>query len=41
MSVDDLIRLSAAPAASVQVVLLELDLAGRLVRLGNGLVTAA
>ncbi|BBF92855.1 DNA-processing protein DprA [Blastochloris tepida] len=41
VSIDELIRLSAAPAAAVQVVLLELDLAGRLTRLGNGLVAAA
>ncbi|KAA5598985.1 DNA-processing protein DprA [Blastochloris sulfoviridis] len=41
VSIDDLIRLTAASAAAVQVVVLELDLAGRLTRLGNGLVTAA
>jgi DNA processing protein len=41
VSIDEMIRLSAAPAGAVQVVLLELDLAGRLTRLGNGLVAAA
>ncbi|CUU42100.1 hypothetical protein BVIRIDIS_11030 [Blastochloris viridis] len=41
VSIDDLVRLADAPAAAVRVVLLELDLAGRLVRQGNGLVAAA
>jgi DNA processing protein len=36
--IDDLIRLSGATAASVRVVLLELELAGRLERRGGGLV---
>lgn len=38
VSIDDLIRLSGAPAATVRVVLLELDLAGRLDRQRGGLV---
>jgi DNA processing protein len=38
VSIDDLIRLSSAAAATVRVVLLELELAGRLERLGGGLV---
>lgn len=36
--IDDLVRLSGCPAAEVQIVLLELDLAGRLDRPGPGLV---
>ena len=38
VSLDDLIRMSDAPAAVVRSVLLELELAGRLERLGGGLV---
>jgi DNA processing protein len=38
VSIDDVIRMSGASAATVRVVLLELDLAGRLVRHGGGLV---
>jgi DNA processing protein len=38
VSIDDVIRMSGASAATVRVVLLELDLAGRLVRRGGGLV---
>jgi DNA processing protein len=41
VSIDDLVRLTEASAAAVRVVLLELDLAGRLVRQGNGLVAVA
>jgi len=37
--IDDLIRLSGAPPAVVRMVLLELELAGRLERHGNGLVS--
>jgi DNA processing protein len=39
VAVDDLIRLSDSPASVVRVVLLELDLAGRLQRHGSGLVS--
>jgi DNA processing protein len=39
VAIDDLIRLSDAPASVVRVVLLELDLAGRLQRYGGGLVS--
>jgi len=39
VSVDDLVRLSGASPAHVRVVLLELDLAGRLRRHGSGLVS--
>ena len=39
VSIDDLIRLSGAAASTVRVVLLELELAGRLERHGGGLVT--
>ncbi|MBV9559263.1 MAG: DNA-protecting protein DprA [Bradyrhizobium sp.] len=39
VSIDDLIRLADAPAASVRTVLLELELAGRLQRHGGGLVS--
>lgn len=38
VSLDDLIRLAEAPPAIVRTVLLELELAGRLERLGNGTV---
>ncbi|MEW6640027.1 MAG: DNA-processing protein DprA [Pseudomonadota bacterium] len=38
VSLDDLIRLSGAPPAMVRMVLLELELAGRLERRGGGLV---
>jgi len=38
VSIDDLIRLSGAPPAIVRTVLLELELAGRLERIGGGLV---
>ena len=38
VSIDDLIRLSGAAASTVRVVLLELELAGRLERHGGGLV---
>jgi len=41
VSIDDLIRLSGAPPAVVRMVLLELELAGRLERHGNGLVSLA
>ena len=39
VSIDDLIRLSGAAPAVVRMVLLELDIAGRLERHGNGLVS--
>ena len=39
VSIDDLIRLSGASPAMVRMVLLELDIAGRLERHGNGLVS--
>jgi DNA processing protein len=39
IGIDDLIRMSDAPAAAVRVVLLELELAGRLERHGGGLVS--
>src|SRR5262249_27462922 len=38
VSLDDLIRLSGPPPAAVRAVLLELELAGRIERLGGGLV---
>lgn len=40
VSIDDLVREAKAPAAAVQNVLLELELAGRLERQGGGLVAA-
>jgi DNA processing protein len=39
VAIDDLVRLSGASAAVVRVVLLELDIAGRLERHGGGLVS--
>jgi DNA processing protein len=39
VSIDDLVRLSGASPAVVRMVLLELDIAGRLERHGNGLVS--
>ena len=39
ISLDDLIRMSGASPATVRVVLLELELAGRLERHGGGLVS--
>jgi DNA processing protein len=39
VSLDDLIRLSGVPPAVVRMVLLELELAGRIERLGGGVVT--
>ena len=39
ISIDDLVRLSDTNAAIVRVVLLELELAGRLERHGGGLVS--
>jgi DNA processing protein len=41
VSIDDLMRLSGAPPAVVRMVLLELEIAGRLERHGNGLVSLA
>jgi DNA processing protein len=41
VSIDDLVRLSGARTAQVRMVLLELDLAGRLQRHGNGMVSLA
>jgi len=41
VAVDDLVRLSGSTAATVRVVLLELELAGRLERHGGGLVALA
>ncbi|MES6501155.1 hypothetical protein U6T51_12290, partial [Cutibacterium acnes] len=41
VSLDDLIRLSGASPAVVRMVLLELELAGRLERQGGGLVALA
>ena len=41
VSIDDLVRLSGASPAIVRMVLLELELAGRLERHGNGLVSLA
>ena len=41
VSVDDLIRLSQSPPAIVRIVLLELELAGRLQRHGGGMVSLA
>lgn len=40
VSVDELARLSDAQAAAVQIILLELELAGRLARHGSGLVSS-
>jgi DNA processing protein len=37
--VDDLVREAHAPAGAVQIVLLELELAGRIERHGGGLVS--
>jgi DNA processing protein len=39
ISLDDLIRMADAPAATVRVILLELELAGRLERHGGGMVS--
>jgi DNA processing protein len=39
VSIDDLIRMSGAPASIVHTILLELELAGRLERHGGGLVS--
>jgi DNA processing protein len=39
VSIDDLIRLARASASTVRIVLLELELAGRLERHGGGLVS--
>jgi DNA processing protein len=39
ISLDDLIRMTDAPAATVRVILLELELAGRLERHGGGMVS--
>jgi DNA processing protein len=39
VGIDDLIRLSGAPVSAVRIVLLELELAGRLERHGGGLVS--
>ena len=39
VSIDDLIRLSQSTPATVRIVLLELELAGRLERHGGGLVS--
>ena len=39
VSIDDLVREANAPAGAVQIVLFELELAGRLERHGNGLVS--
>ena len=41
VELDDLVRLSGAPPAIVRAVLLELEIAGRLVRQGGGLVSLA
>jgi DNA processing protein len=41
VAIDDLVRLSESSVAVVRTVLLELDLAGRLVRTGGGLVALA
>ncbi len=41
VSIDELARLAGAPPAAVQVVLLELELAGRLARHGGGLISLA
>ena len=38
LDIDDLVRLSGASVASVRIILLELELAGRLERQGGGLV---
>jgi DNA processing protein len=37
--IDDIVRAADAPAGAVQIVLLELELAGRLFRHGNGMVS--
>ena len=39
VGIDDLVRLADAPPAVVRMVLLELEIAGRLERHGNGLVS--
>jgi DNA processing protein len=39
VSIDDLVRETNAPPGAVQIVLFELELAGRLERHGNGLVS--
>jgi DNA processing protein len=39
VGIDDLIRMSGAPISTVRVVLLELELAGRLEQHGGGLVS--
>jgi DNA processing protein len=39
VAIDDLIRIAASSPAIVRAVLLELDLVGRLVRSGTGLVS--
>lgn len=39
VAVDDLVREARAPAGAVQIVLLELELAGRIERHGGGLVS--
>jgi DNA processing protein len=39
ISIDDLVREAAAPPGAVHIVLLELDLAGKLERHGGGLVS--
>jgi DNA processing protein len=39
VSLDDLVRMAAASPATVRVVLLELELAGRLERHGGGMVS--
>jgi DNA processing protein len=39
VGIDDLVRLANAPPAVVRMVLLELEIAGRLERHGNGLVS--
>ncbi len=41
VSIDELARLADAPAGAVQIVLLEMELAGRLARHGGGLVSLA
>ncbi|MEX0589491.1 MAG: DNA-protecting protein DprA, partial [Xanthobacteraceae bacterium] len=39
VAIDDLVRAAQAPAGAVQIVLLELELAGRLDRHGGGMVS--
>jgi DNA processing protein len=39
VSIDDIIRMSGAPPAVVRMILLELELAGKLERHGGGLVS--